>query len=55
MDLLIVLRKCCEEEVAHKEESAERLANSREPRLMFIWRLIVESSSNIAVSVAKKL
>ena len=55
LGLLIVLRKCCEEEVAHKEESAERVANSGEPRLLFIWRLIVESFSNVAVSVAKKL
>ena len=53
--LLIVLRKCCDEEVAHKEEAAERLSSPRETRLMFIWRLVVESFSNVAVSVAKKL
>ena len=53
--LLIVLKKCCEEEVAHKEEAAERLCNCEETRLLFIWRLVVESFSSIAVLVAKKL
>ena len=53
--LLIVLRKCCEEEVAHKEEAAERLPNSRVPRLLFFWGLVVESFSNIAVLIAKKI
>ncbi len=55
LGLLIVLKKCCEEEVAHKEEAAERLADSKEPRLLIIWRLVVENFSNIAVLVAKKI
>jgi len=53
--LLIVLKKCCEEEVAHKEDAAERISNCKETWLLFIWRLVVESFSNIAVLVAKKL
>ena len=48
MGLLSVLKKCCEEEIAHKEEAAERISNSRQPRLLFIWQFIVESFSNIA-------
>ena len=55
MGLLIVLRKCCEEEVTHKEEAAEEISNAREPRLLFIWRLVVENFSNIAVLIAKKI
>ncbi len=55
MDLLIVLKKCCEEEVAHKEEAAEILSNRGETPVLFFWRLVVESFSNIAVLVAKKL
>jgi len=55
LGLLIVLRKCCEEEVAHKDEAAQRVSNSRDHVLIFIWRLVVESFSSIAVLVARKL
>ena len=51
--LLIVLRNCCEEEVAHKEEAAEKLSNSRDSKILFVWRLVVENCSNMAVSIAK--
>ena len=50
-----VLRKCCEEEVAHKEEMRQIItSNIKGNRIMFIWGWIVESFSNIAVLVAKK-
>ena len=46
---------CCEEEVAHKKDAANNYSQTKGNLFMFIWGSIVESFSNIAVSVAKKI
>ena len=50
-----VLRVCCEEEVAHKKDAANNYSETKENIFMLVWGSIVESFSNIAVSVAKKI
>ena len=53
--LLPVLKLCCEEEVAHKKDAANNYSGTKENIFMLVWGSIVESFSNIAVSVAKKI
>ena len=53
--LLAVLRLCCEEEVAHKKDAANKFSNMKGNRIMLFWGRVVEIFSNIAVLVAKKI
>ncbi len=53
--LLAVLRLCCEEEVTHKKDAANKFSNIKGNRIMVFWGWIVENFSNIAVLVAKKI
>ncbi|MDA9719207.1 demethoxyubiquinone hydroxylase family protein [Betaproteobacteria bacterium] len=53
--LSAVLRLCCEEEVVHKKDAADKCSNIMGNRFMSFWGWIVENSSNLAVLVAKKI
>ena len=53
--LLAVLRLCCEEEVAHKKDAANKFSNMKGNGIMLFWGWIVERFSSIAVLVAKKI
>ena len=53
--LLAVLRLCCEEEVAHKKDAANKFSNMKGNGIMLFWGWMVERFSSIAVLVAKKI
>tara|TARA_B100000963_G_C22616199_1_gene667488 strand:- start:527 stop:1096 length:570 start_codon:yes stop_codon:yes gene_type:complete len=54
-DLLMVLKKCCEEEVEHKEDAFARIPEIKGNVFIQFWGFVVKFFSGIAVSIAKKI
>ncbi len=57
-DLLRVLTKCCDEEVAHKLDAADKIVQEKSncgPNFFLkAWGKLVANGSNLAVSLAKR-
>ena len=53
--LLMVLKKCCEEEVEHKEDAFARISEIKDNIFVRFWGFVVNFFSSVAVSIAKKI